>query len=267
MNAERGQLAPVSMFDTTDEPSVFGPHEWIRHCEIRTGRTAPVLPDGAVQLLLSKEVANTLTRFGVDADDFPLAGHPFAVVDAEPGQSAISWSAKGSSAAGGIDELIALGARSIVVVGSAGALTDTVNVGDVVVASAGLRDDGVSHHYEPPARYSYPSQSLTERLAATATEHGLVTRVGPMTAYYRQTMSRLRAFRDEGCIAVCNEAAAAFAVGNHRGVEVAYIGVVGDSLAEGRFEAPPEFPPETVTTMVDVALQAVTKTPEQPRVV
>ena len=251
---------PGPWWDTTNERSVFEPVDWIRHCEQRSGRPAPSLPPAGVQLVLRDEFAHTLDRFGVDSDDFTRAGHPFAIVDAPPGPVVVAWSAKGSSAAGGLEEMIALGVRRVVVVGSAGALTEDHRIGDVVVATRARRDDGVSHHYQPAAPYAEASATLTPRLVGSLSTAGVEVSTGAIwsiTAYFRQTPSRLAAFRDEGCIAVANETAAAFSIGAYRGVDVAAVCVLGDSIARGRFDTSGTTDARTVTAMVDAAIEAV----------
>lgn len=67
-------------------------------------------------------------------------------------------------------ELVELGARAMIRVGTAGSIQPWVRIGDVVVATAAVRDDGASLAYLPkefPAVASYELISLTEQTAAT----------------------------------------------------------------------------------------------------
>jgi uridine phosphorylase len=234
---------PIS-WDTASEPSAFDPEDWLAHCEVVTGRTRPSLPALCVQTVVPPHLHAVCDRFGLEPDDFTQAGHPFVTFQYRDRDVVLGASAKGSYAAGGLDELIALGARSIVVLGGAGSLVGHVAVGDYVVATKALRDEGVSFHYAPPSRYSLPSSGLTRALgeAVAARVSQARTHFGPVwttTAHFRQTVARVRAFRAEGCLAVNNEAAAAFAVGRHRQVAVASLLRIGDTLAEDRFTVPP----------------------------
>lgn len=231
-------------WDTSSEPSAFTPEDWLAHCEALSGRTRPTLPALCVQTVVPTHLQTVCERFGIEPDDFTRAGHPFVTFRYREREVALGASAKGSYAAGGLDELIALGARSIVVLGRAGSLVEQVTVGDFVVVTKALRDEGVSFHYEPPSRYSFPSSGLTRALgeAVAARASQVRAHVGPVwttTAHFRQTVARVKAFRAEGCLAVNNEAAGAFAVGRHRRVEVASLLRIGDSLAEDRFAVPP----------------------------
>ncbi len=111
-----------------------------------------------------------------------------------------------------LEELIAVGARRIVSLGTAGALQRHAEVGGLVVCTAAVRDEGVSHHYLPPQVEARPAEALTERLAA-ALRDGFET--GPtwtIDAPYRETVAELRHYRDAGVRSVEVEAAALFAV-------------------------------------------------------
>lgn len=229
------------LWDTTTEPSAFDPSDWFDHCEAVTGRSRPQLPALAIQTVMPALFEYALARFGAEPDDFTLAGHPFGVVTERGRDVVIGLSAKGSYAAGGLDELIALGARRVVFIGGSATLVHDIAVDDVFVPTRALRDEGVSFHYQPPSRYAEPCAALSERLLRAARARGLRCHSGPMwttTAHFRQALPRLRAFRAEGCRAVNNEAAPAFAVGWHRGVDVAALLMVGDTLADDRFAVP-----------------------------
>jgi uridine phosphorylase len=115
-------------------------------------------------------------------------------------------------------------------------------VGDLVMCDRAVRDEGVSHHYVPPARYSSPSSALTAAYAARLGAAGYTFRTGStwtIDAPYRETVEELRHYRDEGVLTVEMEAAALFAVAEHRGLEVASAFVLSDLLTE--VEWTPEF--------------------------
>jgi hypothetical protein len=229
------------LWDTTSESSAFDPEHWFEYCERITGRPRPRLPALAIQTVIPAHFDLVCERFGVSADDFTLADHPFAVFEHAGLEMVIARSAKGSYAAGGLDELIALGARRIVFLGGSGTISEEVEVDDLFIPTRALRDEGVSLHYIPPSRYAYPSTRLTEALLAVSRNAPLPVKSGPMwtiTAHFRQALPRLRAFRDEGCLIVNNEASSAFAVGQARGVDVAALLNVGDTLTDGRFLVP-----------------------------
>jgi uridine phosphorylase len=143
-----------------------------------------------------------------------------------------------------LEELVALGATRFVSLGFAGALSSELDFDDVVVCSKALRDEGLSHHYLAPARYSFPSSTLrTELRDALARDGGTVVE-GPswtIDAIFRETLSEAIAYRDEGILTVEMEAAALFAVGEVLGMEVAGIFTISDHLlAHDEWKLAPE---------------------------
>lgn len=252
------------LWDTTADPSAFDPADWFAYCENITGRPAPRLPPLAVQSVIPSHRKVVETAFGGTFDDFTLADHPFSVIHYRGHEIVVGLSAKGSYAAGGLDELIGLGAHSVIVLGGCGTLVPELHVGDFFTPTKALRDDGVSLHYEPASRYSFPSDSLTSCLLQAARSAGHPAKAGPVwstTAHFRQTIPRLAAFRREGCMAVNNEGAAAFSVGRFRGAEVASLLLVGDTLATGRFAVPAGHraldDAESGAALLEVALRAL----------
>lgn len=69
----------------------------------------------------------------------------------------------GASAAIAIEELAQLGAHTVIRIGTCGALQPSARVGDLVVASGAVRDEGTSHQYAP---VNYPAVATPEVTAA-----------------------------------------------------------------------------------------------------
>jgi len=132
-----------------------------------------------------------------------------------------------------IDELVARGVERFLLAGWAGVLAPEVEAGDVVVADRALRDEGTSHHYLPPARDVEPAETVVDALIAACEAGGRTYHVGPtwtVDAPYRETVSEVRHHREAGVLTVEMEAAAAFAVARHRGVEAGAAFVPSDRV-------------------------------------
>ena len=251
-------------WDTTEAASAFDPADWFDYCEEITGRRRPVLPVLGIQTVIPAHFDLVVERYGATVDDFTLAEHPLALFDHEGVPMVIGRSAKGSYAAGGLDEMIALGARKIVFLGGSGTISAKVAVDDLFVPTKALRDEGVSFHYIPPSRYAYPSAALTDALLSVCRDAARPVKSGPMwtiTAHFRQALPRLRVFQEEGCLVVNNEASSAFAVGQARGCEVAALLNVGDTLVDGRFRVPSGhaklYNPTDAVEQLDLAIRAL----------
>lgn len=136
-----------------------------------------------------------------------------------------------------MEQLLALGVRRLITVGTAGGLQESVSVGDIVICDRAIRDEGLSHHYIQPGKYIIPRGTLSNRLARRLDGAGLTYHRGTSwttDAPYRETAVEVDQYRREGVITVEMEAAGVFAVAQHRGIEVAAAFVVSDSLSGPR---------------------------------
>jgi uridine phosphorylase len=136
------------------------------------------------------------------------------------------------------ERAIALGCRKFVVCGGTGVLDGSIKVGDIVVPSSAIRDEGASYHYLRPAREVAPTSRALSAIEAVLSEnHHEYVRGKTWTtdAVYRETRQRVNRRKREGCVVVDMEAAAFFAVARFRHVECAQILYGGDSLAGRRW--------------------------------
>lgn len=139
------------------------------------------------------------------------------------------------------EELIALGINRIALLTWGGALQPDLKPGDIVVCEQAIRDEGVSHHYLPSARYAKASGELVARLADNLEKHGSPPHIGATwttDAPYRETLEEVREYQAEGVKCVEMESAGLFAVCQARGVQAISAVVIMDSLANYRWEVP-----------------------------
>lgn len=132
-----------------------------------------------------------------------------------------------------LEELIAFGAREFISIGAAGCLQPRYGFGEAVVCTGAIRDEGVSHHYAPPEKFAWPSETLTRRLARALEAGGASPHSGlawTIDAPYRETVAEARSYQADGIVCVEMEAAALFTVGRYRGVDVAAAFAISDHL-------------------------------------
>lgn len=133
-----------------------------------------------------------------------------------------------------LEELIALGTTEFINIGTAGGLQKSLRIGDIVVCSQAIRDEGVSHHYLSPAQYARPSAALTDRLKDALATTAIPYTEGPtwtIDTPYRETVEEARHYQREGVQTVEMEAAAVLAVAEYRRVAAAAAFAISDSLA------------------------------------
>jgi len=134
-----------------------------------------------------------------------------------------------------VEELIAHGTTAFINIGTAGGLQKDRRIGDLVVCSQAVRDEGVSHHYLPPAKSVAPDLALTALLKAALARAGLPYAEGPtwtIDTPYRETVEEARHYQREGVQTVEMEAAAVFAVAQVRRAAAAAAFTISDSLAD-----------------------------------
>jgi len=140
----------------------------------------------------------------------------------------------GALAAGLLEEAIAYGCRKFIVCGGCGVLEKDIAVGQLIVVSGAVRDEGVSYHYLPPGRKVAAHEACVAALEATLRQRGVPYRVGQTwttDAPYRETPAKIAARKNEGCVTVEMEAASLLAVAQYRGVVLGQVLYGGDDLS------------------------------------
>ena len=137
-------------------------------------------------------------------------------------------------AAAGMERLIALGAKQIIITGSVGVLDPAIRRGDLIVATRAIREEGTSYHYLPAARFVQPSRSLFVALRNALDHLDYPHRSGTTwttDAFYRETRDKIARLRNrDRALCVEMEAAAMFAVGRFRKVEVGALFYASDAV-------------------------------------
>ena len=134
-----------------------------------------------------------------------------------------------------LEELIVLGAKNIIAIGYAGALQKKLAPGNVVVCDKAIRDEGTSHHYLKPSKFTYSSKALTKKIEKTLQKNCISYCKGSTwttDAPYRETYTEIKQYKKEGVITVEMEASALFAVASIRKVNAATAFIISDILGE-----------------------------------
>jgi uridine phosphorylase len=144
-----------------------------------------------------------------------------------------------STAANFLEEVIALGCRKFIACGGCGALEKDMSVGDLVVVSSAIRDEGISYHYLPPSREVIANEEGVRALVKTLSGHGIPYRQGKTwttDAPYRETPNRIARRREEGCLIVEMEAAGLMAVAQFRDVMFGQVLYAGDDVSGAEWD-------------------------------
>jgi len=171
----------------------------------------------------------------------------------------------GPSAAIVFEELVMLGARAIVRLGTCGGLVESLRPGDIVIPNgAGYWEGGLYAQYlgGGACMCAVPNYELLEGIVREAKALGLEFTVGPVVsndAFYAESPDFAKEWGRRGALAVEMECAILFLVGLLKGVKTAAIlVVVNNVLQQGDF-ATPELVRPQFEKAFEVALKALVK--------
>ncbi|MFZ5764343.1 MAG: nucleoside phosphorylase [Thermodesulfobacteriota bacterium] len=131
-----------------------------------------------------------------------------------------------------LEKLIALGARTIVVYGLCGSLHPDLRVGDVLLPTWALSEEGTSAHYPGPSP-PCSNRDLRGKLASLLADDGHDLCQGPIwttDAPYRETKEKVDSCAGQGIMAVDMEYSALCRVAFFRNVDLAAVMLVSDEL-------------------------------------
>lgn len=130
-----------------------------------------------------------------------------------------------------LEKLIALGARRIIVYGWCGALHPSLRIGQLLIPTAGLSEEGTSQHYHN--NECCDDATLRVSLGSALTRAGDTFQQGCIwttDAVYRETREKVARYGTQGVLAVDMEYTALCAVAAFRGVTLAAVMLVSDEL-------------------------------------
>jgi len=131
-----------------------------------------------------------------------------------------------------LEKLIALGAKRIIVCGWCGSLLPDLGLGELVLPTWAISEEGTSAHY-PLAGRSESSPKLRKSLKDFFADKGQEPWEGPVwttDALYRETREKVVRYGAEGILAVDMESSALMQVAAFRQVELAVVMMVSDLL-------------------------------------
>jgi uridine phosphorylase len=132
------------------------------------------------------------------------------------------------------EELIARGCRNFIACGGAGVLDRDIAVGNILVPTEAVRDEGTSFHYLPPARSVSADPAVLKVIEDVLQGHGIsyrLVKTWTTDAPYRETLEKIKVRRAEGCLTVEMETAAFFAASQFRGTAFGQLLYGGDDVS------------------------------------
>jgi purine-nucleoside phosphorylase len=166
-----------------------------------------------------------------------------------------------------VEELLRLGARQLIRVGTCGGIAPGLKTGDLVVATAACPTDGATATYLHGEAYAPAADfALTRTLVDAAGDAGIPVRTGVVASvdvFYNPDADYAQRWRDRGVLAFEMEASALFFLAARAGIQAACVLTVSDVLSEEVTSEETYLSPEdlaaAVDRMVELALVAATR--------
>lgn len=165
-----------------------------------------------------------------------------------------------------VEELIRLGAKTLIRVGTAGIIAAEVEPGDLIVATASVPMDGTTRMYLGGQPYAPAGDhQVNAALVASARSAGYRPHVGLIQtedAFYATSPDDVPRLAERGVLAVEMEASALFLLGKLRKVRAGCALVASNRIGDPSFVAP-EVLRAAVHRMVETTLDAAVALSEQ----
>jgi 5'-methylthioadenosine phosphorylase/purine-nucleoside phosphorylase len=166
------------------------------------------------------------------------------------------------SAAIVIEELVQLGVKRLLRIGTCGGLQPDLRLGDLIVAVSAVAADSTAQHLVGEPHAPTADWELVHGSVHAAKELGRPVRVGPIVSsdlFYNPDDAQYQRWSDRGILAVEMEAAVLFTLGALRKVKAGCLLTVSDVVVEGEFvRISDEEMKAAVDGMTELALGTVT---------
>jgi 5'-methylthioadenosine phosphorylase/purine-nucleoside phosphorylase len=171
------------------------------------------------------------------------------------------------SAAIVIEELVMLGVKRILRVGTCGGLQADMKLGDLIVALTAVPADATARHLIGEPHVPTADWDLVHGSVHAAKELGKPVRVGPIVSsdiFYNPDGGQYQRWSERGVLAVEMEAAILFTLGALRKIKTGCLLTVSDVVIEGEFiRISDEEMRAAVDQMTELALHTVTAAGEK----
>lgn len=234
-----------------DHDAFFNPADFVEYMR-RMGRLDDYSPPAGVVLCYQEWLFDlVLSTEGLERPDRRSGYRSLVRLPSTKGRVGVigDFGIGAPAAAGVLEDLIALGTRHFISIGTAGSLQRACPVGHTIVCERAIRDEGVSHHYLASATHAEASPTLTASLSNALDIRNVNHAIGTswtIDTPYRETVSEARRYQAEGVLCVEMEAAALFAIAHYRSIQIASGFVISDSLANLTWD--PQFHSDATTS-------------------
>ncbi len=163
------------------------------------------------------------------------------------------------SAAIVIEELVALGAKIFIRIGTCGAIQKKINPGNLIIPDSAIPLIGLLKNYHRETRITKPNNAITNKLAEVTSKTGINYWVGPICtsdAFY-QEKKEAKEWEDKDILAMEMECAGLFALAKLRKVKAGAILTATGNILYGRQVMETKEIKKSISAMCKIALETI----------
>ncbi len=165
---------------------------------------------------------------------------PIYKINIDGVELAIFHSAMGASACvGNAEELIAMGVKNLLLVGSCGCLEDKMEEYSIIIPTSAIRDEGTSYHYEPASDETQINPRMVDVIEQFIKSKSINYSKGKTwttDAIFRETRDKVNKRKSQGAITVDMECSAMNVLANFRNVNFGQIFYAADNLGAEEYD-------------------------------
>ena len=137
------------------------------------------------------------------------------------------------------EEVVALGAKNILIAGSCGCLASEISDYSIILPTSAIRDEGTSYHYKAPSDEVLLNKEVMKVIEETLNSLKIRYFKGKTwttDAIYRETLKKLEKRKKQGAIVVDMECSAMASFAELRGVNFGEIFYGADDLSKEEYD-------------------------------
>ncbi len=223
----------ILKFDN-DKTALINPTEVVEKVKGMPETVVSFFETKLIEKFLNEHQTEVIAEVGVACKIHPIyktnyKGKEIAVVQAGVGAP---------YCVGIFEEIIAMGAKNILLFGSCGCLRD-LEYASVIIPTSAIREEGTSYHYIAESDEIELDSKYVNKLIEFCNENKISYSVGKTwttDAFYRETKSKVAERIKQGCVSVEMECSAMAALAKFRNINFAQFFYVTDSLAKENYD-------------------------------
>lgn len=151
--------------------------------------------------------------------------------------------------------------KTVIRVGTAGALQPSLQLGQIILADQAMTDSGVVQHYHKTVGYPAVNQLLLDQAKATSKELGIAIYEGTVFStdlFYAETADRYQTYIAQGVLAIEMETSMVYAMAKYFSIKALSLLTISDHILSGEALGAEDREQRT-TKMLTLALELALK--------